>query len=230
MNSLAGPQPFALAAHSAASTSLKRSTRSKGLWLLLLGGLIGARFWLPRGDGTSFILSINNHLPELTSPMIGLSLGTVLSTLLLPLCFLYLRSNVTRQQPWQIAEVSPASRVAISLGSFFADSTVLCMLLSVMALAGWVMAWFVLPVAQVHLWQIALTLGLTGVPALLGIAAFRQSVEAAAASCLVWLHLGPPGDRRMRNSDRSRSHGHGSTGFALDVPPPDVTRCHGRTR
>jgi hypothetical protein len=178
MNPILGPQPFALAARSVLLTSLRRYARSKGLWLLLLGGLVGARFWLPRDDGTSVIIAINNHLPELTSPMIGLSLGTVLSTLLLPICFLYLRSSVTRQQPWQIADVTPASRVAISLGGFFADSTVLFLLLSVMGLAGWLMAWFVLPVSQIHFWQIALALGLTGIPTVLGLAAFRRVAHA----------------------------------------------------
>ena len=186
MNPSFASQPFALAARSVLSTSLKRYARSNGLWLLLLGGLLGARFWLPRSDGTSIIIAIDNHLPELTSPMIGLSLGTVFSTLLLPICFFYLRSNVTRRQPWQIADISPASRVAVSLARFCADSTVLFLLLSVMALAGWLMACLVLPAAQVHLWQIALALGLTSVPAMLGVAACNRLAQAFPLTRGAW--------------------------------------------
>jgi hypothetical protein len=59
-------------------------------------------------------------------------------------CFLDLRANLNRQQLWQIVEVTPASRVAASLGAFFADTAVLLLLLSVMGLAGWLMVWFVL--------------------------------------------------------------------------------------
>ena len=43
-----------------------------------------------------------------------LTLGIVISTLLLPIAFVYLRSNATRRQPWQVEETTAASRVARS--------------------------------------------------------------------------------------------------------------------
>ena len=171
---------FTLAARSVLLTGITRYARSKGLWFLLLSGLVGARFWLPRGDGSSVIIAINSHLPQLSSPMIGLSIGTVLSSLLSPFCFLYLRSNVNRQQPWQIADVTPASRVAMSLGSFLADSAVLVLLMVLMGFAAWLTAWFTLPVPQIHLWKIVLVLGLTGMPTILALAAFRSATQSFA--------------------------------------------------
>jgi hypothetical protein len=50
MNHILAPRSFTLATRSVLVTSLTRYARSKGLWLLLLGGLAGARFWLPRDD------------------------------------------------------------------------------------------------------------------------------------------------------------------------------------
>lgn len=159
-------------------SALIRYSRSKGLWFLLLAGLIGARFFVPRNDGTTVLIAINQQLPEMTSAMLGTSIGIVITTLLLPLGFLYLRSNTTRRQPWQIAEVTAAPRVAVALGSFLADSAIFGLVLLVLTAAAWGLAWLTLPVAEIHLWQIAVSLGLIGAPALLGMAAVRVLLDA----------------------------------------------------
>ena len=61
----------------------------------------------------------------MTSSFLGVSLGIIVSTLVMPIAWLYLRSNTTRRQPWQVEEVSVGSRVAIALGRFLADVAVL---------------------------------------------------------------------------------------------------------
>lgn len=78
-------------ARSSLSTSLVRYSRSWGLWLLLLIAPVGARFWVPREDGTAIVISINEQLPVMTSAVLGVCLGVVVSTLLLPAAYLYLR-------------------------------------------------------------------------------------------------------------------------------------------
>src|ERR1700678_3847698 len=156
--------------HSTMHLSCVRYARSKGLWILLLAGLLGARFWVPRDDHISVIIAVNNQLPVITSAMIGFSLGIVLTTLLTPFVYIYLRTNINRRQPWQIIEVTAASRIALSFGHFFADSAILLSLLVVMTLAGWLVAFIALPFGQVHLWQIALPLWLCAAPAPLGLA------------------------------------------------------------
>ncbi|MGL4542737.1 MAG: hypothetical protein ACRCUI_09530, partial [Polymorphobacter sp.] len=114
-----------LVARSSLTVSLKRYARSWGLWLLLIAGPVGARFFVSRDDGSAIDIAIGDHYPVLTSAMLGISLGVVLTTLLMPLAFIYLRANTNRRQPWQIEEVSPASRIAILLGRFGADIAVL---------------------------------------------------------------------------------------------------------
>ena len=165
-------------AQSSLVTSLKRYSRSWGLWLLLLVGPVGARFFVGRDDGSSVTIAVGNHLPVLTSAMLGVSLGIVVSTLLLPVAFLYLRANTTRRQPWQIEEVSPASRVAITLGRFGADVLVLFGVLAALNLGGWLLGWLVVTVEPVSLWQISFALWLVAAPAVMGLAAIRQLFDA----------------------------------------------------
>lgn len=90
-------------ARSAMTVRLLRYSRSWGLWLLLLVAPIGARFMIARDDGSGMQVAIGGHLPVMTSATLGFCLGIVVSTLLLPVAFLYLRSNVTRRNPWQVA-------------------------------------------------------------------------------------------------------------------------------
>ena len=159
------------------ATSRSRYARSWGLWLLLLVAPIGARFMIARDDGSGVQIAIGRHLPVMTSAMLGVSLGIVVSTLLLPIGFLYLRSNVTRRQPWQIEEVTPGSRVAIMLGRFGADVAVLFGMLATLTLAGWFLGWFIV-MGPLDPLEISLTLWVVAAPALMQLAAIRLLLDA----------------------------------------------------
>jgi hypothetical protein len=110
--------------------------------------------------------------------MLGVSLGIVISTLLLPIAFIYLRSNVTRLQPWQVEEVSGGSRVAIALGRFGADVAMWGGVLAAMTLAGWIIACLVMSPEDINLAQITFALWLIAAPALMGVAAIRTLFDA----------------------------------------------------
>ncbi len=165
-------------ARSSLTTSLLRYSRSWGLWLLLLVALVGTRFWVPRDDGTTIIIAVGNQLPVMTSAMLGVSLGIVVSTLLLPVGYIYLRSNTTRRQPWQVEEVTAASRVAIALGRFGADVAMLFAVLAALTLAGWFLAWRMIPASELDLAAVALALWLVAAPAVTGLAAIRILFDA----------------------------------------------------
>ncbi|MDH7974011.1 hypothetical protein QH494_17625 [Sphingomonas sp. AR_OL41] len=164
-------------ARSSLATSLTRYRRSWGLWLLLILGPVSARFMIARDDGSGVQIALGNHLPVMTSAVLGVSLGIVVSTLLLPIGFLYLRANVTRRQPWQIEDVTPASRVAIALGRFGADVAVLFAMLVTLTLAGWLLGWLIVT-GPLDIVQLSLTLWLVAAPALMGIAALRILFDA----------------------------------------------------
>lgn len=164
-------------ARSTLTTTLVRYSRSWGLWAVLLVGPIGARFMIARDDGAGLQVAIGNHLPVLTSATLGVCLGVIVSTLLLPVGFLYLRSNTTRRQPWQVDEVSVASRVAIALGRFGADAAVLLGVLAALTIAGWVLGWMIVSGPYNPGW-IALPLWLVAAPALVGLAAVRTLLDA----------------------------------------------------
>ena len=158
---------------SSLSTSLARYSRSWGLWVLLLIAPVGARFWINTGDDPNAVIAVHDMAPVLTSSVLGVSLGVVVSTLLLPIAFIYLRSNATRLQPWQVEEVTTGSRVAIALGRFAADVAVLAGVLAAMNLAGWLIGWLVLPGHHVNYGQISMTLWLIAGPPMMGVAAVR---------------------------------------------------------
>lgn len=159
------------------TTSLRRYSRSWGLWLLLLVAPIGARFMIARDDGSGMQVAIGGHLPVMTSATLGVCLGIVVSTLLLPVAFLYLRSNVTRRNPWQVDEVTVAPRAAIMLGRFAADALVLLAALATLTAAGWILGWQIVTGPYQPHW-IALPLWLVAAPALIGLAALRQLLDA----------------------------------------------------
>ena len=158
-------------------TSLTRYSHSWGLWLLLLIAPIGARFMIAQDDGFGMQVTIGQHLPVMTSATLGVTLGIIVSTLLLPVGFLYLRSNVTRLQPWQIEEVTTASRVAIALGRFAADVVILFAMLAALTLAGWFLAWMV-GSGPLNIWHITLTLWIVAGPSLMGLAAIRILLDS----------------------------------------------------
>lgn len=165
-------------ARSSLATSLTRYSRSWGLWLLLLVAPVGARFWIPDENARTVVISVNGQVPVMTSAMLGVTLGIVISTLLLPVAFIYLRANATRRQPWQVEEVTAGSRVAITLGRFAADCAVFGAVLAAMTLAGWFIAFLVTPVESIDLPQITLGLWLIAAPSLMGIAALRILLDA----------------------------------------------------
>jgi len=169
-------------ARSSLRTSLARYSRSWGLWLLLLVAPVGARFWIPDENDRTVVISVNDHAPVMTSAMLGVTLGIVITTLLLPVAFIYLRSNATRRQPWQVEEVTAGSRVAVALGRFAADCAVLGAVLAAMTLAGWFIAWLVTPLESIDLGAITLGLWLIAAPSLMGVAAIRILFDAFPAT------------------------------------------------
>jgi hypothetical protein len=168
----------ALAARSTLGTALTRYSRSWGLWLMLLIAPIGARLFVPRGDGTTIVISIADQLPVMTSPVIGVCLGIVVSTLLLPAAYIYLRANTNRRQPWQIAEVTPASRVAVSFGRFAADVAVLFGALAALNAAGIFLATLILPWRAFDPLALSFALWVIAGPAVIGLAAIRTLFDA----------------------------------------------------
>jgi hypothetical protein len=171
-------------ARSSLTTSLRRYRRSWGLWLLLLVAPVGARFMISDEDGKGIAIAIGDHLPVLTSPVLGVWLGIVVTTLLLPIGYIYLRSNTNRRQPWQVEEVTSASRIAILLGRFGADVAVLFAMLAALTVAGWFLGWLMVS-GPLNLWAITSALWIVAAPALMGLAAIRIVFDAVP-----WLRRG----------------------------------------
>jgi hypothetical protein len=171
-------------AKSSLTTSLLRYQRSWGLWLLLLVAPVGARFMISDEDGRGVAIAIGDHLPILTSPVLGVWLGIVVTTLLLPIGYIYLRANTTRRQPWQIEEVTAGSRIAILLGRFGADVAVLLTMLATLTVAGWFLGWLMVS-GPLNLWSITYALWLVAAPSLIGLAAIRIVFDA-----IPWLRRG----------------------------------------
>lgn len=168
----------AVIARSSLLSSLTRYSRSWGIWILLLIAPIGARLFVPRDDGTTIVISVADKLPVMTSSVIGVCLGVVVSTLLMPAAYIYLRANTTRRQPWQVEEVTASSRVAIALGRFGADVSVLFGSLAALTLAGCFLAWLILPAGTLDVLELGFALWVIAGPALMGLAAIRILFDA----------------------------------------------------
>jgi hypothetical protein len=168
----------ALIARSSLAMALARYRRSWGIWILLLIAPVGARLFIPRDDGTTIVISIADQLPVMTSAVIGVCLGVVVSTLLLPAAYIYLRANTNRRQPWQVVEVSPAARVPIAFGRYAADLAVLFGALASLNLAGIFLSWLVLPAGALDALSLSFALWVIAGPALMGLAAIRTLFEA----------------------------------------------------
>ena len=78
----------ATVARTSLATSLTRYARSWGLWLLLLAGPVGARFMVARDDGSGVQIAVGKHLPVITSPVLGVSLGIVVSALVMAVIYI----------------------------------------------------------------------------------------------------------------------------------------------
>lgn len=163
---------------SSLTTSLLRYGRSRALWLMLLVAPLGARYMLPFEDGGGIKIAVGNALPVMTSPFLGVSLGIIVSTLVLPIAWLYLRSNTTRRQPWQVEEVTAGSRVAIALGRFVADALVLLAVLATLNLAGGYLATFMLEGDALNIAELSFAMWVVAGPAMIGLAALRILFDA----------------------------------------------------
>ncbi len=162
----------------ACRASLLRHRRSKGLWIFVVAGLTCSRFFIPREHGFAVTVAVDEHLPILSSAVISASISIVLTTLLLPLLFILFRANSTRLQPWQVVEVSPASRIHLAVGAFLADAVVLTTLLLGFTFAAWIETWANLGWSATHPLQAAIPLWLGAFPALTGLAALRTLCAA----------------------------------------------------
>ncbi len=160
------------------STSILRYGRSRALWLMLLVAPIGARYMLPFEDGGGIQIAVGDALPVMTSSFLGVSLGIIVSTLLLPVAWLYLRSNTTRRQPWQVEEVTTGSRVAIALGRFAADVAVLLSILAALNLAGIYLSTFMLEGGALNIAELSFAFWVVAAPAVIGLAALRILFDA----------------------------------------------------
>lgn len=165
-------------AASSFNTSLTRYARSRALWLMLLVAPLGARYMLPFEDGGGVKIAVGNALPLMTSPFLGVSLGIIVSTLVLPIAWLYLRSNTTRRQPWQIEETTAGSRVAIALGRFSADALVLLGVLAALNLAGIYLSTFMLDGDALNIGELSFAMWVVAGPAMIGLAALRILFDA----------------------------------------------------
>jgi hypothetical protein len=149
-----------------ARANLARIARSKGVWALLLIAPISARVWLPREGGESTVISVNARSPELTAPMLGVSLGIVVATLLWPLAYAYLRAGATRRQPWALIDVTPASRIARTYGMWLSFVALFAALLTMLTLAGWILGLTLIGPGAISYSAIAFALWVTAFPAL----------------------------------------------------------------
>lgn len=160
------------------STSLSRYGRSIGLWILLLVAPISAKFLIAGPGASDSIISAEGRIPVLTSAFMGAGLGIIIATLLLPVAFIYLRSNVTRRQPWQVEETTAASRISIAYGRWAADAAVLLAVLAATTAAGIVLAYLLLPFSEVNPAVIAFTLWVIAGPPGVLVASIRLLLES----------------------------------------------------
>jgi hypothetical protein len=166
------------AAATCLTDDLLRYRRSWGLWLILIIAPIGARFLV---DGSAVHIALGGHLLEMSSGAVGVTIGVVASAMLLPVGFLYLRSNVTRRRPWQAEDVTPAPRAAMVLGHFCADCVVLLAALAVATAAGWVLAWRA-GHGPVDVIQLSVATWLIACPSLVCLVALRHLLNALPAT------------------------------------------------
>ncbi len=160
-------------------TNFTRHLRSPALWAMGLAAPIAALYMVPPEDAAYATLTVNGMLPRLTSSVIGLELGVVTATLLTPLAYIYLRSGATKRRPWQVTDVSAASRPAQAIGQWTADTLTLWIILAALTVAGAVLSYFRLPAnAPWNPLAMAAALWLPAAPALALIAAIRTVFDA----------------------------------------------------
>ncbi len=112
--------------------------------------------------------------------MLGVWLGIVVTTLLLPVGYIYLRANTNRPS-LAGGRGDAAPRIAMLLGRFAADAAVLLGTLGTLTWAGWFLGWLMVS-GPYSPWQIAYPLWLIAAPPLIALAALRILFDA-----LPWL-------------------------------------------
>ncbi|MET3723569.1 hypothetical protein [Sphingomonas trueperi] len=148
-------------------------------------------------DGSTIHIALEDHLLVMDWGAVGLTLGVVVSTMLLPVGFLYLRSSVTRRRPWQVEDVAPAPRATMVLGHFLADGVVLLGALAVATVAGCVLAWrmgqgpVAVPLLVGATWVIAASslLCMVAVRHLLNAAPITRGALGDVAAFLCWIAM-----------------------------------------
>ncbi len=155
-----------------------RHLRSPALWIVLLGAIIGARYMVPLPDANYVTLAVNNAYPVQTSAIMGMQLGIVTALILTPLAYIFLRAGPTRRQPWQIEDVTPSNRMAMTIGQGAADTAILWVAMLFLAVAGIILSVFRLPIEEVKPFHTLLTFVLIAGPALAFIAALRTLFNA----------------------------------------------------
>lgn len=155
-----------------------RHLRSPALWVVILGALIGARYMVPLPDADYVTLAVNNAYPVQTSAVMGMQLGIVTALILTPLAYIFLRAGPTRRQPWQIEDVSPSNRLAMSIGQGAADIAILWLAMCFLAVAGVVLSYFRLPFSDLNPAHTLMCYVLIAGPGLAFIAALRSLFSA----------------------------------------------------
>lgn len=166
---------------SASRVDLSRFLRSPALLIIALLAPVAANYMIPHSSASYSVLTINDMKPELTPSVLGLKLGVLAATLVTPLAYIFLRSGPTRQQPWQIFDVAPHSRIQWVLGRWLADTLALWLLLLALTFAGICLGVFRLQ-GDVNLAHSVVALWLPAAPALALIAALRLVLASRSFS------------------------------------------------
>lgn len=150
-----------------------RQIRHPGFWVVAILAAIGARYLVPLPDANYVTLSVNDAYPIASAGVIGMQMGIVTALLLSPLAYIYLRAGPTRKQPWQVQNVTPASRIPHMLGAGLGDTCVLWLLMGILGFASIVLSLFRLPLDQVNPFVTLFTFLAIAAPALMVTAAIR---------------------------------------------------------
>ena len=147
------------------------------MWLLLLSAPIAARFMIAEEEGQGIAIAVGKQLPALTSPVLGIWLGIVVSLFVMPAGYIYLRAGPTRRQPWQVGEATPGSRIAIALGRFAANAGVMVAVLIALTIGGLILGRFIID-GPYQPFTITALAWLVALPTLLATAAIHVLFDA----------------------------------------------------
>lgn len=156
---------------------LKRHFRGPSLWFFALACPVAANYIVPDNDAPYAVLLVNNAKPILTGAVLGLEIGVIAATLMIPLAYIFLRSGPTRHSPWQIMDVAPHSRILSTLGRWASDTLILWVLLAVLTLCAFIIGLFKID-GSMHSLQMVVSIWLPAAPALALTAAMRMLMES----------------------------------------------------